>query len=51
MYYSNGSVFVGQFTNGTANGSGHFVFPNGSYYHGAMVNNKAQTEEGEFISD
>lgn len=51
MYYRNGSVFIGQFTSGVANGFGHYVFADGSYYDGDMVNNRAETNEGEFYSD
>lgn len=50
MYYKNGDVFVGQFQNGSANGPGHYVFLNGSYYHGTMYNNQATANYGEYFS-
>lgn len=50
MYYKNGDVFIGQFQNGLANGPGHYVFLNGSYYHGTMYNNKAEAINGEYYS-
>lgn len=46
MYFKNGSVFVGFFENGRANGPGHFIFPNGSYYHGKIVAGKANDING-----
>lgn len=36
------------FEKGIANGPAHFVLPDGSYYHGNMENNKAETLHGEF---
>lgn len=50
MYFHNGCVFVGQFQNGLANGPGHYVFPDGSYYHGNMYMNQADSIEGEYIA-
>jgi hypothetical protein len=41
MYHKNGAVFVGEFVGGVANGQGHFVKNDGSYYHGRMKNNMA----------
>lgn len=51
MYYANGNVFLGQFINGRANGQGHYVFTDGSYYHGYMKDNQADTDDGEYTSD
>ena len=34
MIYESGEVFVGEFSDGKANGKGHFVLKDGSYYHG-----------------
>lgn len=41
MYHKNGSVFVGSFNGGIADGIGHYVRTDGSYYTGKMRNNKA----------
>jgi hypothetical protein len=46
MYFHNGSVFVGQFENGMANGPGHYVFSDGSYYNGHMQANQADGISG-----
>lgn len=48
MYYPNGSVFVGSFQDGLANGEGHYVFFDGSYYMGKMKDNKADDSSGIF---
>jgi hypothetical protein len=42
MYRSDGSVYIGQFNNGTANGNGIYILPDGTYYEGFMVDNKAE---------
>lgn len=41
MYHKNGSVFIGQFFNGIADGQGHYVKNDGSYYRGKLRNNMA----------
>lgn len=48
MYYRNGNVFIGEYIGGIANGNGHFIKKDGSYYHGKMENNKANDENGKF---
>ena len=42
MFKKNGTVFVGLFDDGIANGIGHFVLHDGSYYHGNFSNNQAE---------
>lgn len=46
MYYRNGSVFIGHFFSGVADGPGHYVAYDGSFYHGKMKNNKAYDDNG-----
>lgn len=41
MYHKNGSLFIGKFEGGVANGFGHFIKPDGSHYVGNLTNNKA----------
>ena len=50
MYYKNGSVFVGYFEAGIANGDGHFVKSDGTFYHGKMENNLANDINGYYWS-
>ena len=50
MYHKNGSLFIGKFFEGAAYGPGFYVKPDGSYYEGKMVENKAQDENGHFWS-
>lgn len=46
MYYTNGSLFIGEFKEGVAEGPGHFIWKNGSFYQGNMTKNKANDEHG-----
>ena len=46
MYHKNGSLFVGNFENGAANGPGFYIKADGSYYKGLMKNNKAEDKKG-----
>lgn len=41
MYYKNGSLFIGKFIEGIANGNGIYLMKDGSYYSGQIVDNKA----------
>ena len=50
MYKKNGSVFVGYFDEGVANGDGHYVMSDGRYYHGRMANNKANDKLAQYWS-
>lgn len=50
MYHKNGSLFIGEFESGVANGDGHFVKTDSSYYHGRMYKNQANDENGYFWS-
>ena len=51
MYKPNGSVYIGYFDNGRAQGRGVFIFDDGSYYEGDFNRNVAQTQKGIFKSD
>lgn len=46
--YDNGSVFIGEFIDGKANGPGHYILNDGSYYQGMMVENIAECSHGIF---
>jgi hypothetical protein len=48
MYHQSGSVFIGEFRAGVANGRGHFVAKDGSYYHGNLRNNMANDTNGHY---
>jgi len=41
MYKSDGSLFIGNFHLGKAEGHGVYIMPNGSYYIGHFTNNRA----------
>ena len=41
MYKSDGSLFIGQFTNGVANGESVIIFEDGSYLKGLFAENTA----------
>lgn len=49
MYHSDGSLFIGMFNNGMANGKGYYVQSDGSYYQGNIVNNKADDQKGKYL--
>lgn len=46
MYKKDGTLFIGQFLNGKAQGKGALIFPNGNYFKGAFKNNRANCENG-----
>lgn len=46
MYHNDGSIFIGEFFSGVADGQGHFVKPDGSYYKGKLKDNMANDENG-----
>lgn len=50
MYHKNGGVFIGEFVSGVANGQGHYVKNDGSYYQGRMKNNMANDDKGFYWS-
>lgn len=50
MYKENGSVFIGNFVSGKAEGPCFYVLKDGSYFKGNMKDNHAHCEEGIFIS-
>ena len=39
LYKKDGSVYIGEFSNGKANGKGVLIYPNGSYAHGTFDSN------------
>lgn len=49
MYHKGGSVYIGQFSHGIANGIGHYVMTDGSFYQGKMKDNSANDEENGFF--
>lgn len=51
MYKPNGSIYIGHFDNGRAQGKGVFIFDDGSYYEGDFNRNVAETQKGIFKSD
>ena len=50
MYYLNGAVFVGKFSNGRADGPAHYLLPDGSFYRGQVKNNVAEDIDGYYES-
>jgi hypothetical protein len=48
LYKKNGSIYVGYFKEGKAEGNGLCVFVDGSYYEGEMVNNLAECTNGHY---
>lgn len=42
MYHKDGSLFIGSFVDGIANGMGFYVKSDGSFYKGNIVENKAE---------
>lgn len=50
MYHKNGSVFIGEFYAGIADGLGHFVKADGSYYNGRLKSNMAEDDNGFYWS-
>lgn len=51
MLKEDGSVYIGHFDHGKAQGAGVFIFPNGSYYKGDFKDNKAESQHGVFHSE
>lgn len=48
MYYPQGSVLVGNFVNGRANGPVHYFWPDGSYFQGVVENNVGNDSDATF---
>ncbi len=46
----NGSTLIGKFSKGLAQGESFFIYHNGSYYKGNMVDNMANDTKGFFYS-
>lgn len=51
MYKPNGSIYLGYFENGRAQGRGVYIFEDGSYYEGEFNRNYAETTKGVYRSD
>jgi len=51
MYKPHGSIYLGYFDHGKAQGKGVFIFPDGSYYNGEFSRNEAETKNGIYESD
>lgn len=47
----NGSTLIGKFFNGLAQGESFFIYHNGSYYKGNMVDSMANDAKGFFHSN
>ncbi len=50
MYKPDGSLFVGRFTKGKAEGQGLYILANGDYFQGILTDNKADCTNGKFVS-
>lgn len=50
MYHHNGNFFIGEFSKGMANGKGHFIKSDGTWYRGNFINNKANDTKGQYKS-
>jgi hypothetical protein len=50
MYKNDGSLFIGQFKDGKADGKGAYIFNDGSFYNGDFKNNLAESEKGLYKS-
>lgn len=50
MYKSDGSLYIGYFRKGKAEGRGVLIFANGSFYQGDFSNNKANSYQGYYES-
>ena len=48
MYKSDGSVYLGYFNHGKAEGKGAYIFNNGAYFNGEFRNNLAETQNGYY---
>jgi len=51
MYKPNGSIYLGSFDHGRAQGKGVFIFEDGSYYHGDFNRNLAESKNGSYESE
>jgi hypothetical protein len=50
MYKSDGSLFVGRFVQGRAEGPGLYVLPDGAYFEGELVDNRAHCDHGRYFN-
>jgi hypothetical protein len=48
MYKLDGSIFIGKFVMGHAEGLGLFVLEDGAYFEGELLNNKAECNSGKY---
>lgn len=51
MYQVDGSIYMGNFVFGKAEGKGTFILADGSFYNGDFVKNQAECQIGYFKSD
>jgi len=51
MYKPNGSIYLGWFDHGRAQGKGVYIFDDGSYYNGDFNKNAAESKNGVYESD
>lgn len=51
MYKGDGSLYIGEFEKGKAQGEGIYLFKNGSYYQGEFKNNEAECNKGYYYSE
>jgi hypothetical protein len=50
MYKGDGSLFAGKFVQGRAEGPGLYVLPDGAYFEGGLVDNKAHCDQGRYVN-
>jgi hypothetical protein len=51
MYKSDGSLYIGHFSKGKANGLGAYIFPSGAYFKGKFYNNQASCDNGIYEAE
>jgi hypothetical protein len=50
MFKADGSLFVGHFVDGKAEGDGLFIFKDGSYFEGKLHENMTDCMQGKYYS-
>ncbi len=50
MYKKDESLVISQWSQGNTSGPSIFIFPDGSYYEGVLINNKAQDSAGRYVN-
>jgi hypothetical protein len=51
MYKADGSLYVGSFSKGKANGLGAYAFANGAYFLGQFEDNQARCDHGVYETE